>query len=212
VDVEAPCRHAFAHDVVGHQVVELELHVRLDGRDQAVLFGNPRCRDQLMRGPRELDPAPEVRLAIGRDRLEQGPDASAVGVAADDDVVDAEMADAVLDRGAHRIVGRIRRRHDVGDVADLEQLAGIGAGDLRRRHGAVGAADPQEARLLLFLRQALIEGAVALEMLAEALVPSIASLMSRSMPRASFSVVTGSPLAQRSSQKKPRQPISSIRA
>ena len=81
------------------------------------------------------------------------------------------MADAVLDRGAHRIIGSIGGWHDVGDVADLEQLAGIGAGDLRRHHAAVGAVDPQEARLLLLLRQALIEGAVALEMLAEALVP-----------------------------------------
>ena len=59
----------------------------------------------------------------------------------------------------------------VGDVAHLEQLARVGAGDLRRHDAAVGAADPQQARLLLLVREALVEGAVALELLAEALVP-----------------------------------------
>jgi hypothetical protein len=38
-------------------------------------------------------------------------------------------------------------------------------------HAAVGATDPEEARLLLLLRQALVEGAVALELLAKTLVP-----------------------------------------
>jgi len=125
----------------------------------------------LVGGARELHPAAEVRLAVGRDRLEQRLDAPAMRVAADHDVVDAEVADAILDRRTDRIVGGVGRWHHVGDIANLEQLARVGAGDLCGNDAAVGASDPEEARLLLLLRQALVEGAVALELLAKTLVP-----------------------------------------
>ena len=49
----------------------------------------------------------------------------------------------------HRQAVEVGVHDDVGDVAVHEDLAGVGAGDLVRRHPAVGAADPEVARRLL---------------------------------------------------------------
>lgn len=79
----------------------------------------------------------DVELVVGQGGL----DASAGGVAAEDDVLDLEVLDAELDGGEEGDVGGV---DDVGDVAQDEDLAGLlvqhgGLGDAR-----VAAADPQD--------------------------------------------------------------------
>jgi hypothetical protein len=70
--------------------------VRLDGRGESLDLRHACSRDELVGRARELDPAAKVRLAIGWDRLEQRLDTPAMRVAADHDVVDAEVVDAVF--------------------------------------------------------------------------------------------------------------------
>ena len=72
--------------------------------------------------------------------------AAAAVMADDDDVLDIEGLDRVLEHGEAIQVGV---HDDVGDIAVDEELARCEAGDLVGRHPAVGAADPQIARLLL---------------------------------------------------------------
>lgn len=69
-----------------------------------------------------------------------GLDAAAAVVAADDDVLDAEVADGVVDDGHDVEVGVA---DEVGDVAVDKGLAGLEAGDLLGGDAGVGAADPE---------------------------------------------------------------------
>ena len=72
--------------------------------------------------------------------------AAAAVVAADDDVADAQDVHGVLH---HREAVEVCVDDEVGDVAVDEHLAGREPRQLRRRHAAVRAADPQETRRLL---------------------------------------------------------------
>ena len=87
-------------------------------------------------------------------RVEKGGHRPAVGMAADDDVFDAEDGDRVFDApflsAARRAVGR----DDVAGIAKDEQLAGLGLGDEIRVDAGVGAGDEQGEGILP-LRQAL---------------------------------------------------------
>lgn len=69
-----------------------------------------------------------------------GLDTAAAVVAADDDVLDAEVADGVVDDGHDIEVGVA---DEVGDVAVDEGLAGLEAGDLLGGDARVAAADPE---------------------------------------------------------------------
>ena len=103
-----------------------------------------------------------------------GQHAAAAVVADDHDVLDLEDIDGVLD---HRQAVEVGMHHHVGDVAVDEELAGQQVHELIGRDAAVGAADPQVLRGLLF-QQAREEarlaflgapgpGAVALEQLGQ---------------------------------------------
>lgn len=63
---------------------------------------------------------------------------SAVVVAADDDVLDAQVSHGVVD-DRHDV--QVDRRHEVGNVAVDEDLSGVEAHDLVGGHPAVAAAD-----------------------------------------------------------------------
>jgi hypothetical protein len=89
--------------------------------------------------------------------------AAAPLVAAHDYVLHLEHLDGVLQHGEQVGVGR---DHLVGDVAVHEHLAGHGAGHDVRRHARVGAADPQEVRLV-HRREALAEVRVGRELLGD---------------------------------------------
>lgn len=78
----------------------------------------------------------EAEVARGHGGL----DAAAAVVAADDDVLDAEVAHGVVD-DAHDV--EVRVADEVGDVAVDEGLAGLEAGDLLGGDARVGAADPE---------------------------------------------------------------------
>ena len=78
-----------------------------------------------------------VESAFGREvRLHR----AAVGVAANDDVCNAEAHDGIFDRGGHAAVYPLPGRYDVARIADHEQFAGLGLGDEFRYHTAVGTA------------------------------------------------------------------------
>lgn len=72
-------------------------------------------------------------------------DTTAGGVAAQDDVLDLEMGHRVLDH-ARRV--EIAVVDDVGDVAVHEHIAWLEPQDGGFRAARVGAADPQNLRLL----------------------------------------------------------------
>ena len=99
------------------------MDVRLDGLDGAIGRRNVRRAHEVVGLARVFDPAPEVSFGIGRNGFGQRLDAAAPRVAADHDVVDAEVIERVFDRGADRIVIGARRRNRIGDIADFEQLA-----------------------------------------------------------------------------------------
>lgn len=70
---------------------------------------------------------------------------AAVGVAAGDDVLDAEDLDGVLDGGGLPAgVARAVRGHDAARRAQLEELAGPGAGDQGGYDPGVGTGDEQD--------------------------------------------------------------------
>ncbi len=92
-------------------------------------------------------PQPVVDQAV-RLALHRRPHAAAAVMPADDHVLDLQHVDRELQ---HRQAVEVGVHDHVGDVAVHEQLARIEADDLVRRDAAVGAADPQELRGLLFL-------------------------------------------------------------
>ncbi len=73
--------------------------------------------------------------------------AAAAVVAADDDVFHLQHVDRELD---HRQAVNVAVYHQVGHVAVDEQLARHQADDVVGRNAAVGAADPEKLRRLLF--------------------------------------------------------------
>jgi len=79
----------------------------------------------------------DIELVVGQSGL----DASAGGVAAQDDVLDLEVLDAELDGGQQGDVGRVDH---VGDVAQDKDLAGLLAQDRGLGDARVATADPQD--------------------------------------------------------------------
>ena len=80
----------------------------------------------------------------------KGPDAPAAGVTEDDDVADAEHLHCELERREYAVAEAVpgERRHQVCDVADDEQLAGVRIEDDLRRHPGIAAADDHDVRRL----------------------------------------------------------------
>ena len=103
----------------------------------------------------------ELRLGLnGGALVEGGFDAAAAGMAHDDEVLDAQVEHGELDGRADAVelAARLVGRHQVGDVADDEQLARHGAEDRFRIDAAVAAGDdhrlgalPVGGQLLVFL-------------------------------------------------------------
>ena len=78
--------------------------------------------------------------------------AAAKAVAHHHQLLDLELGDREFERGRDAVIGAVRleRRHQVGDVADDEHLAGPGVEDLRRIDPAVRAGDHHHLRALAF--------------------------------------------------------------
>ena len=86
----------------------------------------------------------ELRFGLdGGALVEGGFDAAAAGVAHDDEMLDAQVEHGELDRRADAVelAARLVGRHQVGDVADDEQLARHGAEDRFGVDAAVAARD-----------------------------------------------------------------------
>lgn len=66
-------------------------------------------------------------------------------MAADDDVLDAEVLDGVLDDGAGAEITGV---HDVGDIAVDEDIAGLEAQHASLGASGVGATQPEDLRFL----------------------------------------------------------------
>ena len=73
---------------------------------------------------------------------------AAMGMAKHDDVSDVEVTHRIFDgrAGAMTMAVRFIGGHQVGDVADDEQLAWLGPGDDGRVHPDVGAGDDHDLR------------------------------------------------------------------
>ena len=83
--------------------------------------------------PGVVEPAVVRRAWRSRVRMEDGVHGPAVGVAADDDVLDPERLDGELDRrGLPERALRVVDGHDVARRTQLEELSGRGTGDERR--------------------------------------------------------------------------------
>jgi hypothetical protein len=82
--------------------------------------------------------------------LGKGADAAATGVTEDDDMADAEHLHRELERREHAVADAVprERRHEIRDVADDEQFAGMGVKDDLRRHPGIAAADDHDIRRL----------------------------------------------------------------
>ena len=62
VNAQSSSRNAKPHGRIGHQIVDLELHVRPLGRSQLLRLRNARRTNQRVRGPRIVDPARKVGI------------------------------------------------------------------------------------------------------------------------------------------------------
>ena len=77
-----------------------------------------------------------------------------MGVAADDDVLNAKSGHGELDGRCFTPVARTVRRDDIPGVAKDEQIAGLGLGQQSRIDAGVGTGD-EEGLGMLSLRQPL---------------------------------------------------------
>ena len=82
-----------------------------------------------------------------------------------------EVDHGVLDRGSRCTGAGGGGRHHVGDVANIEELAGIGAGDQLRHHPRVRASDPKNLGVLAFFGEFLENFVFGFEFLPELSMP-----------------------------------------
>ena len=99
-----------------------------------------------------VQPAARLGQALDALAVEGGLERAAVGVAAENSVLDPEHLDGVLDRRRHPVHIVTRYGHHVARVASDEQVAGTGAQKEVRHHARVRAGDKEPLRRL-HLRQ-----------------------------------------------------------
>ena len=85
----------------------------------------------------------------------EGFDRPAVGMAADDDVADAEFADSIFDRrgGGMVVAVGLERGDKVADIAGDKEIASPHPGDHRRHHTRIAAADEEGFGVLALFDQ-----------------------------------------------------------
>ena len=156
----------FLHAGITVQVVEAEQNIFLGGG--GFLFRTfEQMRIALFQGFQgrrgQVQPVAQMGRGIA-DRFggEQRGDRAALGMAADDDIVDPQGFHGEFNRGGGgiRIALRAGGRDDVADVFDHEQIARFALGDEFREHARIGAGDEQGVRILSFLRQLAEELAI----------------------------------------------------
>ena len=143
---------------VSLEVFELRDDVGADERDvkSARIAGGNARREKLPGGLDVAEPFGGERQAaevaahggiagIGR---QNGFDGSAVGVAADDDVADAENFDCVFDGRGNAASHGALRRNDVAGGAAEEHVAGLGLEDEVGDDARVGAGNEEDVGLL----------------------------------------------------------------
>lgn len=104
----------------------------------------------------EFEPIAQVRRVIADFGVaEEGVYGAALGVAADDDVVHAEVDDGKFDGGGSGIgvAGGAGGGNDVADVFDDEQIAGFAVGDEFGEDARIRTGDEQGVRILADLRE-----------------------------------------------------------
>ena len=114
-----------------------------------------------------IEPVLHVRQVVQRAGVQRSFHSAAVGVAADNDVPHLQVDDGVLDGGASGTGPRGRRWDDVGDVADVEELSGIGAGDELGYDARIRAPDPHHLGVLAFFGELFEDLVVGFELLPE---------------------------------------------
>jgi hypothetical protein len=150
-------------DLALDDMLDLRTDVRLDELERR--RGRALLRGEVQREPREgREPPAErrrrLRLLGGGGGGEAGGGPAAVGVARDDDVLDAELHDGVGEDGEDGVVvevdlaavssacARAQRGEKgecvLGDVACDEDLAGLACQDDALGHTRVRAADPED--------------------------------------------------------------------
>jgi hypothetical protein len=176
-EVQPPRGEALGHERKRAQVLELHEHVLLGRRRDLGGAGQPGVAllDDVAYSRRLPEPPPDVRQLVDARRVEHRLHRAAVGVPADDDVLDLEHAHRVLDRRG-RAAGQ-PGRHDVADVAHDEELARRCVGEEVRHHARVRAGDEQRLGPLPFVREPLEELAVAREVVLLELVNAVDELL-----------------------------------
>ena len=172
VQVQAARLDGLAHEVEGHEVLQaLGDHRVFEAGEVALLLlavagGVERLHRRLDQG----DPAADEVARGERIGAEPGGlDAAAGGVAQHDDVLHLEGLHRELDRRGGAVIAAVvlGRRHDVGHVADGEDLAGARIEDHLGRDAAVAAADQQHVRILALVAQRLVLAPLVRQPLAE---------------------------------------------
>ena len=142
VQRQPSAHHGLGHPGEGHQIGQRQAHRRLLAGLLALIlrraFGGPLGRLG------DLHPVVDEVRALGPAvAMQQGVDTAAHAVAEHDQLGDLEDPHGELQRGRGAVVGRVlfEGRHQVGDVADHEQLARPRAQDHLRIDAAVGAGD-----------------------------------------------------------------------
>src|SRR5262245_43718138 len=118
--------------------------------------------------------------------VEHGFDAAAAVVTADHQVRDLEDAHRILQGGAHAGVGVLEARHQVGDVAHHEELAGDRRGQELRDNARVRAAHEERIRRLPFARQTPQERTLVTDVLAVKMAVTSKQLGNHDAPRSSL--------------------------
>ena len=169
VQVKPPVADPLANGREGHQILERdEYRALLAGAGLFVLrrVGHGALDPKVGRTdeahPRQHELAALASLARLR---EHGTDATAVGVAKHDEVPDLQMLDRVLQRGAGAVILAVPLvgRHQVGDIADDEQVAGIGLQHRGRIDPGIGTGDEGHLGILAPVHKRLVGGALLFE-------------------------------------------------
>ena len=150
VQVQVAASETCGHDRIGLQVLELYKYVLLgrggqQGRtaQMAIVLAHDMCRGQSVTQPLAHERQSPKGLGI-----EHPLHSAAVGVTANDDVLDLQFDHGILDRSRFTIVADAVGRHHVADVADDEQLAWFRVGDEIGIDPRIGTDDQQGNRLL----------------------------------------------------------------
>jgi hypothetical protein len=104
-------------------------------------------------GARQFYPAGDVRHSAQVWLFFQGPDASTLGMAADNNMAYPKAKHSILDGSANGIAGHAERGNQVGHGPNYKQVSRVCANYQFGDNARIGAADPESGRMLPLFRK-----------------------------------------------------------